>query len=315
MTRFWKFGVSELTKSVSTPRNERRMLEMRSPFSLEPGTVRLLEPEEGFGTEHAEQLREGGRGHPFMIDYDGTRSLCFTIDATQSAMDLDDPYALIGPYTRKMMAFLLFLPIPRHILMIGLGGGSLAKFCYRHLPRTRISVVEICAEVIALRNEFAVPSDDHRFEIIHDDGATFLAHSQMRPDVILVDAFDELGVAPSLASTDFYQHAYRCLSPSGVLVMNLSGQRSRFVAHIDKLRSVFPGSIRLVPVENEGNLLVFAFQNHGLKEMPASLPRRAAILEERLGLEFSRYLERLNAAEILDSRRENLELHGQSSPT
>jgi hypothetical protein len=26
---------------------------------------------------------------------------------------------------------------------IGLGGGSLAKFCYRHLPNSRITVVEI----------------------------------------------------------------------------------------------------------------------------------------------------------------------------
>ena len=37
-----------------------------------------------------------------------------------------------------MMGFLLFKPQPRSIGMIGLGGGSLAKFCYRYLSRTRI---------------------------------------------------------------------------------------------------------------------------------------------------------------------------------
>jgi hypothetical protein len=36
--------------------------------------------------------------------------------------------------------------------LIGLGGGSLVKYCYRNLPGTRIVVIEIDPEVIALRN-------------------------------------------------------------------------------------------------------------------------------------------------------------------
>ena len=81
----------------------------------------------------------------------------FTSLATQSAMLFSDPDALIAQYTRKMMSFLLFNPNPEHIVMIGLGGGSLAKFCYRHLPRSQITVVEINADVIALREEFCIP--------------------------------------------------------------------------------------------------------------------------------------------------------------
>jgi spermidine synthase len=53
----------------------------------------------------------------------------FTSLATQSAMSLSEPDALIAQYTRKMMSFLLFNPDPKHIVMIGLGGGSLAKYC------------------------------------------------------------------------------------------------------------------------------------------------------------------------------------------
>ena len=48
-------------------------------------------------------------------------------EAIQSAMRMDDPFALELDYTRCMMAFLLFHPQPRRALMIGLGGGSIAR--------------------------------------------------------------------------------------------------------------------------------------------------------------------------------------------
>jgi spermidine synthase len=239
-----------------------------------------------------------------MIDCGQTRSLFFSLAAVQSAMRLDDPNALIATYTRKMMAFLLFMPAPRHVLMIGLGGGSLAKFCYCHLPRTRISVVEVSAEVIALRESFAIPRDDERFEIIHDEGAAFLARACVRPDIILIDAFDESGVAPSLASADFYQRASRCLTAAGVLVMNLSGRKSRYEGHIEGLRSAFAGAVRVVPVEGDDNVLLFAFRRRRMVELPEFLYQRAVALERRLGLEFSRYLEKLHAGHVLDARRE-----------
>jgi len=281
-----------------------RLLELPSPFALDPGTLRLREPAEGFGREQLDRLREGTLGRPYLIDCGPTRSLFFTTASIQSSMLVDDPYVLIAPYTRKMMAFLLFVPAPRHVLMIGLGGGSLAKFCYHHLPRTRVSVIEISAEVIALREEFAIPRDDERFEIIHDDGATFLASARVKPDVILIDAFDELGVSPSLASAAFYRKARQCLTSRGLLVMNLSGQKSRYAAHIENLRAAFASAVRLVQVDGDDNVLLFAFRRPQLAELPDFLRHRAVDLEQGLGLEFSRYLRRLRAGHLLDARRD-----------
>lgn len=275
-----------------------RLLELPSPFALEPGTLRLIEPTEGFGTEQFDRLRAGTLGRPFMIDNGGMRHLFFNTASTQSSMRLDDPHALVAPYTRKMMAFLLFTPAPRHVLMIGLGGGSLAKFCYRHLPQTRISVVEINAEVISLRKEFAIPADDERFEIIHADGAAFLANTAVTPDVILIDAFDETGVAQSLASSDFYRRASQSLTPDGVLVMNLSGEKSRYTAPIESIRAAFDGAVSLVPVDVDCNVLLFAFKQPWLAELPETLHSRAAELERDLGLEFSRFLERVHAGSM-----------------
>ena len=69
-------------------------------------------------------------------DARGYRSLHVGGEAIQSTMKLGDPYALALDYTRCMMAFLLFHPQPREALMIGLGGGSLAKFFHKRLRAT-----------------------------------------------------------------------------------------------------------------------------------------------------------------------------------
>ena len=94
-----------------------------------------------------------------------SKSLFFSAQDVQSRMHILRPDELQFEYTKIMMGFLLHNPKPLSIAMIGLGGGSLAKFCYRHLPRTDIVVVEINPHVLALRDAFAIPPDDHRFSV------------------------------------------------------------------------------------------------------------------------------------------------------
>jgi spermidine synthase len=280
-----------------------RLVELPSPFPLEPGTLWLIEPPQGFGATELQWWRESTPGRPFAFDSGNMRHLYFNTVSTQSSMQLDEPDALVMAYTRKMMAFLLFVPQPRDVLMIGLGGGSLAKFCYRNLPRTRISVVEVNPDVIALREHFAIPRDDERFEVILGDGAALLSKVPVTPDVILIDAFDAEGVAPSLASSDFYRQARQSLTAQGVLVMNLSGQKSRYPIHIESIRAAFGGAVRLVPVPADGNVLLFAFKRRRLAELPDALRKRATRLQQGLGLEFPMFLERLRAAEFLGTDR------------
>src|SRR3989338_4278117 len=78
----------------------------------------------------------------------GVRHLHVGGEAIQSAMRLEDPFALELDYTRCMMAFLLFHPVPRRALMIGLGGGSLAKFFHRRLAGLRTHVLDEQARVV-----------------------------------------------------------------------------------------------------------------------------------------------------------------------
>src|SRR5579863_2217001 len=124
---------------------------------------------------------------PFIVDRGPLRFLHFDLETVQSVMHKDDPDALCLAYTRRMMSGLLFVPGPRRILLLGLGGGSLAKFCHRHLPRSAITVVEIDPAVIALRREFRVPADGRRFRVVFQDAIGYVATRTACADAIFVD--------------------------------------------------------------------------------------------------------------------------------
>ena len=133
---------------------------------LDPGTLVTQAPLPSNCTAPGEHVK------PYVFKTLTTKALHFSIAETQSEMDVRDPFGLSLEYTRLMMGFALFHSRPSTIAMIGLGGGSLAKFCYRYLSASKISVVEINPHVAALREEFEVPPDSDRFSVILGDGTT-----------------------------------------------------------------------------------------------------------------------------------------------
>ena len=173
-----------------------------------------------------ERLFEGTYGKPFIVDSGFRRFLHFDLDCVQSAMSLQDPYKLCLAYTRKMMAFLLFNNAPQRILILGLGGGSLAKFCHRGLPSATITAVEVNSDVLALREEFCIPTDNDRFRVIRGDGAAYVAGLRRHKDVILADACDRSGIAPQFDALEFYRNARRGLSAQGVLSPTCAARRT-----------------------------------------------------------------------------------------
>lgn len=255
-------------------------------------TLRLLEPPGSCRNTLWERLCAGTYQKPFIWDIGRTRCLHFDFDAAQSAMYLDDPHRLSLAYTRMMMAFLLFNRSPRRVLLLGLGGGSLAKFCYRHLPLAAITAVEVNRDVIALREAFRIPADDERFRVVLAESAHYVAGVGPGKDVILADACDRHGVAPQLEPTEFYHSTWRRLSPRGVFVMNACADPSREAAHLAKIRQVF-GEVVTLRVRGGGNLIVFAFKDGLLSIGWEQLEAGALELRRRFKLDFPRYLRRM----------------------
>ena len=211
---------------------------------------------------------------PFVDETRFYKSLHFSALEAQSRMLKQEPDRLVLGYTRTMMAFLLFNSQPDHIAMIGLGGGSLAKFCYRELPHARIDVVEINPHVVALRDAFHVPSDDERFRVHLDDGARFIRQSPERFDVLLVDAYTRDGIPAQLASMEFYDSCQRALRENGVMVLNLYCKDAD--AHICRMRQSFDNSFIVVEEEDGTNRVVIACRGDFPRQQLSVTQRRPA---------------------------------------
>lgn len=195
---------------------------------------------------------------PYVLSTATDKSLHFSFAAIQSRMDLKQPELLTLDYTRTMMGFLVFQPRPRAIAMIGLGGGSMARFILKHLPDSTLKVVEINPAVLELREEFLIPGDGERFRVRLGDGADFVRTPPRRFDVLLVDGFDVGGQPPELASAGFYADCAAALGPDGVLVVNLCPAYAGYERQLDDLGAAFDGHLLLVPDRDCSNTIAFA---------------------------------------------------------
>ena len=233
---------------------------------------------------------------PFVHDDGATKSLHFTLGELQSRMLTRLPWRLDIDYTRTMMGFLLFRPAPAHIGMIGLGGGSLAKFCYRQLPASKMTVLEINPYVIALRREFLIPDDDERFAVIAADGALYLQDNhEDRPafDVLLVDGFDHDGQPAALCTQRFYDDCFAALTDGGVLVVNLHFDHPLYPVWADRISRSFGGNAVEVLAEEKSNSIVFASKGPTISPRAMSLPHSLAGLDQAARLQLKAELVRI----------------------
>jgi spermidine synthase len=226
---------------------------MRAAGRARPYTVAMP-------TRPAPQRRPLAPPHPLVVTRGDRRTLEFVLGSVQSEMRLSRPSALVLAYVRAMMCFALFVPRPRHIVMVGLGGGSLAKFCYRHFPDARITVIELRADVIALRARFGVPPDDERLTVVHADATVYMAQLADSVDVLLVDGFDEAGLPPLLCGARFYADCRRALRDGGVLVANVFSYDVNYPRVLARLGLAFDARLCWFDGVAGNNRIVFALK-------------------------------------------------------
>jgi spermidine synthase len=235
---------------------------------------------------------------------DGVRYLHLGGVTVQSAMRVSAPNELELAYTRAMMGFLLFHPEPENILMIGLGGGSVAKFVHHRLPAVKTRVVEINPQVVAAaRSHFFVPENGPHFQIDIGDGVDYVRKHLAGCDVLMVDGYDDRSLVEALASQRFYDDCAAALTPDGVLVVNLWSSDKLFDVYFRRIEASFNGLVLSMPTGKMSNVIVFGFKRSPGNPRWQELRERAKILETTYGLDFPEFVNALRSLNVHSEKR------------
>jgi spermidine synthase len=146
---------------------------------------------------------------------------------------------------------LILHPHPEQILIIGGGEGATLREVLRYRTVKKAVMVDIDREMIACAKKY-LPSfhagafDDNRTELIIEDGRSYVAQTQEKFDVIIIDVNDPLkgGPAYMLFTVEFYRIVMQKLKKDGIVLVQ-SGSASLvendvFTSICNTLNKVFP---------------------------------------------------------------------------
>ena len=232
---------------------------------------------------------------PTFSEEGGVRYLHFGSPWIQGAMRIRSPFTLELEYTRQMMAWLLFLDPPpaggeQAIGTLGLGAGSLTRFCLKHTD-SLVHVVEWNPSVTAAcRAYFRLPADNERFTVTHDDAGAWVEGIANRGScrALMVDLYDHTARGPVRDSVEFYRGCRRVVSANasqaGIVTVNLFGAHDSYEHNRRNLDEAFEGRVVELPEIEEGNRVAIALAGPALRIDAQALLARADEVENRYGL-------------------------------
>ena len=168
----------------------------------------------------------------------------------------------------------------REVLIVGGGDCGIAGEALKHTSIKRVTQVEIDAAVVDIaKRHFPELSGralgDQRFDLLIADGVEFVATTERRFDVVIVDSTDPHGPGATLFGRRFYAAVKRCLAPGGVMVTQNGVpfvQPKELVASVRHWRRLFADAscyVAAVPTYVGGHLAMgWASDEAGLRRVP-----------------------------------------------
>jgi spermidine synthase len=155
-------------------------------------------------------------------DGEGRRSLRFDRSgALQSQVRPGEPLRLEIGYTQVAMAGLTFVPAPKRLLVVGMGGGAMPMFLRAVLPNAYIDTVDIDPDVVDVAKRFFGFQEDARMHAHVADGRRFIEEKRPAYDIIFLDAFGPLSIPEHMGTREFLLAVRARLAPGGVVVSNV----------------------------------------------------------------------------------------------
>ena len=214
----------------------------------------------------------------------------------QGSMLVDAPTVLVHEYIQRMMAWMLFMDPhtlnKRQALQLGLGAGSLTKFCHKEL-KMKTTAIELNPQVLhACRGWFKLPADTAKMQVILADASKEIQNPQWwgTVDALQVDLYDHEAAAPVLDDEDFYRHCRQLLTDEGAMTVNLFGRDTSYERSLERICAAFGrDAVWAFKPTREGNTVVLALRT---PQQPTrmELLARAEAIQARWGLPAVKWL-------------------------
>ena len=195
----------------------------------------------------------------------------------QSVLDLDRPLELAASYQRLMMLGVVYAEPHARMLQIGVGAGNMTGYALRSFPDAVVDAVDIDPHAVELGARHFGLAPHPRLRVHIQDGRAWLEASSAQFDVIMLDAYDDRSIPPTLMDEGFFATVAAHLAPGGVVMQNvyLPGVDTRRL--LPALRSALPQ----VDVYRIGDSAVLAAYR-GSARTPQALQARAQALDAAL---------------------------------
>lgn len=188
--------------------------------------------------------------------------------------------SLTGMYYDYALAAPMMTPepaSPKDLLILGMGTGTYATQCSRYFPQIQTEGVEIDGKITALAREYF--SLDSEIPVTTYDGRAYLAGTDKRYDIIMVDAYQDITIPFQMSSQEFFSMVRSHLKENGVMIVNMnmtSDAEDGINACLqDTICSVFD-HVYTADVRGSSNRELFASQN---PEIPELLAENTAVCE------------------------------------
>jgi spermidine synthase len=208
-------------------------------------------------------------------------------DSIQSAMNKAAPYTPVLPYFPVLLSALLFIPDPRHTLVIGLGGGELIRFFNHYYPETRLLAVDKSESMCRVFHDWFL-QETTDYELIVGDICDYCINDRSDPyDLVFLDVYAQNALPDCFYKRQFHEYMSRLLTDDGIIAINLVvNNEQEAVEMLQLIRQAFNRKTLCLAVGKHMNIVVLAFKQDPQIFSVAQLQKISVELSHALDIDF-----------------------------
>ena len=182
----------------------------------------------------------------------------------QTVLNLNDITLPVAEYTGMIMAPVLYKHDVKRVLIIGLGGGDIARRIEMCYPDAVLDVVEIDPAVVNIARDYFFWKPGRNVTAYTMDGRSFVnlrVVTNARPyDWVILDAFDNDSVPFHMTTVEFCLTLKRIMAPDGVLAINTRIDHELYSYQARTVEEAF-GHLDAYMAHRAGNMILVAQNN------------------------------------------------------